>query len=176
VLTEIALGRATDHLFHALPKAARRELAALPETVRRLEGDASKLRESIGALDDQLAAFERGGEALQDPSRSELAEELASARALSAERLAATVAALESIRLDLLRLQMGSARIESVTATLDAAREIGDRIGESIAAQLEVDRLLEDSRIRTGVLPSHPVPGLDDDADTPLGGVPVAIS
>jgi hypothetical protein len=35
---------------------------------------------------------------------------------------------------------------------------------------------LEDSRIRTGVLPSHPVPGLDDDADTPLGGVPVAIS
>src|SRR5205823_955036 len=37
VLTEVALGRATDHLFQALPKATRRELAALPETVRRLE-------------------------------------------------------------------------------------------------------------------------------------------
>ena len=137
VLTEIALGRATDHLFQALPKAARRELSALPETVRRLEADASKLRASIDALDDQLAAFERGGDALHDDARSALAEELAAARALSAERLTATVSALESIRLDLLRLQMGSAKVESVTATLDAARQIGDRIGESIAANIE---------------------------------------
>jgi hypothetical protein len=176
VLTEIALGRATDHLFQALPKAARRELAALPETVRRLEGDASKLRESINALDDQLAAFERGGDALRDASRSALAEELTASRTLSAERLAATVSALESIRLDLLRLQMGSAPIESVTATLEAAREIGDRIGESIAAQSEVERLLLDSRLRTGALPQHVDLALDDDADTPLGGVPIARS
>ncbi len=119
VLTEIALGRATDHLFEALPKATRRELASLPETVRRLEGDASRLRESINALDDQLAAFERGGDALNDAPRAALEEELTTARALTAERLAATVAALESIRLDLLRLQMGSAPVESVTATLD---------------------------------------------------------
>ena len=171
VLTEIALGRATDHLFHALPKAARRELAALPETVRRLEGDASKLREIINALDDQLAAFERGGDALRDVSRSALADELTAARALAAERLAATVAALEGIRLDLLRLQMGSAPIESVTATLDAARQIGERIGESIAAQIEVEKLLRDSRIRTGTLPSATLES-DDDADTPAQGVP----
>jgi serine/threonine-protein kinase len=168
VLTEIALGRATDHLFLALPKAARRELAALPETVRRLESDASKLRESINALDDQLAAFERGGDALRDEARSALADDLTASRTLSAERLAATVSALESIRLDLLRLQMGSAPIESVTATLDAAREIGDRIGESIAAQMEVDRLLMDSSTRTQAS--------DDDADTPRDGVPAAFS
>ena len=174
VLTEVALGRATDHLFRALPKASRRELAALPETVRRLEGDASKLRESITALDDQLAAFDRGGEALRDAARAALADELSAARAASVERLAATVAALESIRLDLLRLQMGSAPIESVTATLDAARQIGDRIGESIAAQIEIERLLRDSRIRTGTLPSQPEVASDDDADTPIDGVPAA--
>ena len=172
VLTEIALGRATDHLFHALPKAARRELAALPDIVRRLEGDALKLRESINALDDQLAAFERGGDALQDASRSAMADQLAAARVLAAERLAATVAALEGIRLDLLRLQMGSAPIESVTATLDAARQIGERIGESIAAQREVDRLLDNSRVRTGALASLAALTLDDDADTPVSGVP----
>ena len=171
VLTEIALGRATDHLFHALPKAARRELAALPDIVRRLEGDALKLRESINALDDQLAAFERGGDALQDASRSAMADQLAAARVLAAERLAATVAALEGIRLDLLRLQMGSAPIESVTATLDAARQIGERIGESIAAQREVDRLLDNSRVRTGALPSLAALPFDDDADTPVHGV-----
>ncbi|MEP6999012.1 MAG: protein kinase [bacterium] len=172
VLTEIALGRATDHLFNALPKASRRELAALPETVRRLEGDATKLRESIDALDDQLAAFERGNDALDDVRRTALADELRSARTLAAGRLAATVAALENIRLDLLRLQMGSAQIESVTATLDAARHIGDRIGESIAARLEVEKLLLDARTYTGALP--PAPLNDDDADTPVHGVPTA--
>ncbi|MDB4916702.1 MAG: protein kinase [Gemmatimonadetes bacterium] len=174
VLTEIALGRATDHLFHALPKTARRELSALPETVRRLEGDASKLRDAINALDDQIAAFERGGDALRGAARDALADELVAARSLAAERLAQTVAALESIRLDLLRLQMGSAPIESVTATLDAARVIGDRIGDSIAAQIEVDRLLQDSRIRTGTLPSFEADGTNDDADTPASGVPAA--
>jgi serine/threonine-protein kinase len=173
VLTEIALGRATDHLFNALPKAAKRELAALPETVRRLEGDATRLRESIDALDDQLAAFERGDAALHDESRAALADELVAARALSAERLAATVSALESIRLDLLRLQMGSAQIASVTATLDAARQIGDRIGESIAANLAVDRLLESSRTLTGAIDALESQS-DDDADTPVQGVPAA--
>ncbi|MEO7454757.1 MAG: protein kinase [Gemmatimonadaceae bacterium] len=170
VLTEIALGRATDHLFEALPKATRRELAALPDTVRRLEGDASRLRESINALDDQLAAFERGGEALEHAARSALEEELQVARTLSAERLASTVAALESIRLDLLRLQMGSAPIESVTATLDAARLIGERIGESIAAQAAVDRLLLESRTRTGAI----TPDAPADDDTPVHGVAAA--
>jgi hypothetical protein len=172
VLTEIALGRATDHLFNALPKASRKELSALPETVRRLEGDATRLRESIDALDDQLSAFERGGDALDDARRTTLADELRAARTLAAERLAATVAALESIRLDLLRLQLGSAPIESVTATLDAARHIGDRIGESIAARLEVEKLLLDARTLTGALPLSSLD--DDDADTPVHGVPTA--
>ena len=181
VLTEIALGRATDHLYLALPKAARRELSALPETVRRLEGDASRLRESINALDDQLAAFDRGGDRLDDHQRSDIETQVREARTRSTERLSATVAALESIRLDLLRLQLGRAPIASVTATLEAAREIGDRIGDSIAAQLEVEQLLLASR--TAPLPpaiwrqapaSDRDANDDDEADTPIGGVPVA--
>jgi hypothetical protein len=177
VLTEIALGRATDHLFHALPKTARRELASLPETVRRLEGDASRLRESISALDDQLVAFDRGGDSLDGDVRNDLAAQVREARTRSAERLSATVAALESIRLDLLRLQLGRAQIASVTATLEAAREIGDRIGDSIAAQLEVEQLLLASR--TGALPrtlrtDRASVDDDDDADTPVDGVPAA--
>jgi tRNA A-37 threonylcarbamoyl transferase component Bud32 len=173
---EIALGRATEHLFHALPKIARRELASLPETVRRLEGDASRLRASITALDDQLAAFDRGSESLDDDQRTDIERQVREARALSAERLSATVVALESIRLDLLRLQLGRAQIASVTATLEAAREIGDRIGDSIAAQLEVEQLLLASR--TGALPratrAEEEPRDGEDADTPIDGVPVA--
>ena len=175
LLTEVALGRATDHLFEALPKASRRELAALPETVRRLEGDAGKLRESIVKLDDQLAAFDRGGDVLRDGERTRVADELRVTRALAAERLAATVAALEAIRLDLLRLQMGSAGIESVTASIDAARRIGDQIGDALAAQAEVERLLRQVTPAHGsfVLPPA-VAHLDDasdDAHTPIDGV-----
>ncbi|MCY7380964.1 MAG: serine/threonine protein kinase [Gemmatimonadaceae bacterium] len=117
LLTEVALGRATDHLFDALPKTMRRELAVLPDTVRRLEADAGKLRQSIDVLDAQLAMFERGGDALVDEKRSGVADSLHGARSLAAERLSATVTAIENIRLDLLRLQIGSAGIESVTAS-----------------------------------------------------------
>jgi eukaryotic-like serine/threonine-protein kinase len=168
LLTEVALGRATDHLFEALPKASRRELGALPETVRRLEHDAGRLRESIIKADDQLAIFERGGAALVDAERERVAEELRASRQLASERLATTVAALESIRLDLLRLQMGSAGIESVTASLDAARRVGEQIAESIAAQAAVEQLLLDGR-----------PALDagdEDSDTPVDGVSAARS
>jgi serine/threonine-protein kinase len=181
LLTEVALGRATDHLFEALPKASRRELAALPETVRRLEGDAGKLRDSIIKLDDQLAVFERGGDSLHDAERTRVAEELRATRALASQRLAATVAALESIRLDLLRLQMGSAGIESVTASIEAARRIGDQIGDAVAAQDEVERLLRQVTPSHGSLalpPSGTAPSDDgdddDDAHTPIDGVTAA--
>jgi hypothetical protein len=166
LLTEVALGRATDHLFEALPKESRRELAALPETVRRLEADAGRLRDSIVRLDDQLAAFERGGATLAGDERARVAEELRGTRATAAQRLATTVAALESIRLDLLRLQMGAAGIESVTASLDAARSIGDRIAESLEAQAAVEALLRDP----SASPAHQ----DRRSDTPIEGVAAA--
>ncbi|MDB4888355.1 MAG: hypothetical protein JWL61_210 [Gemmatimonadetes bacterium] len=175
MLTEVALGRATDHLYQALPKAMRRELADLPETVRRLEHDATKLRTSIDALDDHLAVFERSTMRLGRAERSEgpvlpqsdFETELRESRALSAERLAATVSALETIRLDLLRLQIGSGGIESVTASLAAAQRVGEQIGLAIESQAEVERLLADP------LPRAPeVEDQDDDADTPVQGVP----
>ena len=179
LLTEVALGRATDHLFDALSKALRRELAALPQTVRRLEVDAGKLRQSIDALDGQLAMFDRGGETLVDHERDGVADALRSARSLAAERLSATVAAIENIRLDLLRLQMGSAGIESVTASLDAARLIGDRISDSVDAQEQVERLLRSPAptVRhehaADVVDEQDVDeNVDDDADTPTNGVP----
>jgi eukaryotic-like serine/threonine-protein kinase len=178
LLTEVALGRATDLLFQALPKSARRELASLPGTVHRLSEDASALRESIDTLDAQLAAFDRGDDALDDAARQLVAGELHAARDLASERLAATIAAIEGIRLDLLRLQMGSTGIESVTASLDAARQIGQRIGESLEAQREVELLLRRASVSGPLVTPAPRvesdddPDADDDADTPVGGVP----
>jgi serine/threonine-protein kinase len=171
MLTELALGRATDLLFHALPKDARRELAALPDVVRRLEADAGKLRGVMADLDGQLVVFDRVADSLSIGERTRMAEEIRATRAEAAERLAATVGALENIRLDLLRLQIGSAGLESVTASLDAARHIGERIGDSVRAQDAVESLLRD--VRT----SPPASALEhdaerDDDDTPVEGVP----
>jgi len=175
LLTEVALGRATDHLFEALPKASRRELAALPDTVRRLESDAGKLRQSMAHLDDQLAVFDHQSDALAgSDERAHLAEELRATRAVAAQRLATTVSALESIRLDLLRLQLGSAGIESVTASLDAATRVGDQIEEAIAAQDAVERILRETPARGNRALPAADPSSDDQADTPIDGTPAS--
>jgi serine/threonine-protein kinase len=173
MLTEIALGRATDLLFQALPKDSRRELAALPEVVRRLEADAGNLRGVMEDLDGQLVVFDRIADSLTSAERARMADELRATRAQAAEQLAATVAALENIRLDLLRLQMGSAGLESVTASLDAARHIGDQIGESVRAQDAVESLLRDVRTSPPAAASEPDAEREhDDDDTPVSGVP----
>src|SRR5262249_20779767 len=96
--TEVALGRALDAIFEALPRPVRRDLKEVPETARRLERDAQSLRESLDALDAATSAADRAGKAAD-------AAELAKERERVAERLASTVTALETIRLGLLRLQ-----------------------------------------------------------------------
>jgi hypothetical protein len=143
MLTEAALGRATDHLYQALPKAIRKELAALPDTVHRLERNATSLRASVDSCDEHLAAFERSGR--RDPA---VETELRDARDLAADRLAQTIAALESIRLDLLRLQMGRVGVESVTASLAAAQRVGAQIAFVVEARDEVERLLETDKVQ----------------------------
>ena len=182
MLTETALGRATDHLYDALPKAVRKELAALPDTVRSLERNATSLRASIDSCDEHLAVFERSGRRDAD-----LEAELRDARDLAADRLAQTIGALESIRLDLLRLQLGSVGIESVTASLAAAQRVGTQIAIVVEARDEVERLLQAAPVRIPRLAPHArddgearvtdaseTPGddvEDDDADTPIDGV-----
>jgi tRNA A-37 threonylcarbamoyl transferase component Bud32 len=131
--TEVALGRATDALFAALPRALRRDLKAVPPTVRRLESDASALRESLDAFDDLLS---RDG----DP-------ELRHRRDHASDRLSATVSALENIRLGLLRLQLGSAPVAQVTEALEAASAIGYEIDLALDAEDKVGDFLKSKRI-----------------------------
>jgi hypothetical protein len=56
------------------------------------------------------------------------------------ERLPATLAALESIRLDLLRLGAGASTGDELTADLEAAREVGERVNALLDAHRELDR------------------------------------
>jgi hypothetical protein len=128
--TEVALGRALDTLFESLPRATRRELKDVPATVRRLEDDARKLREAVDALDEAVASAQRAG---QQAHVAQLQQE----RELATERLANTVTALETIRLGLLRLQIGAAPVASVTEAIAAATRLGREM--EIAAEASRD-------------------------------------
>jgi eukaryotic-like serine/threonine-protein kinase len=131
--TEIAIGMAADRLFEDLPKAARRSLKDLPDTVRRLEAQADKMRRRIALLD---AGRMGGGDVL--------ARDIAEARAAAQRRLADSVTALETIRLQLLRMHAGLTTMESLTADLSAAREIADAVDRVLEGNQVVAALLSD--------------------------------
>jgi serine/threonine-protein kinase len=137
--TEVALGRALEAIYDSLPKATRKELKDVPETVRRLEREAQKLRESIDALDAAVSAGRAAG-------RDADARELERQREAAAERLATTVTALETIRLGLLRLQIGAAPVSSVTAAIESATALERELEIAAAARAEVSRTLQKPR------------------------------
>ena len=125
--TEAALGVAASELFAALPKAYREQFAELPAVVAALEARAAEARAELDLV-AMLAPSEAGG-----------AELLAGRKQAAAAHLAESVAALEGIRLDLLRLHAGAADLAPLTTLLDAARLIGEDLSRLAEAQQEVE-------------------------------------
>ncbi len=125
--TESALGAAATELFAALPKAYRDQFAELPEIVAALEARAVAARAEV----DMLAALA--------PAGSVDANVLAARRQGAATYLADSVAALEGIRLDLLRLHGGAGDLAPLTTLMDAARLLGDDVRRLADAQQEID-------------------------------------
>jgi serine/threonine-protein kinase len=125
--TEVALGVAAGELFAALPNACRARLAGLPATVAALEGRAAEARAEL----DALAALA--------PSGSRDADPLGGRRRAAAAHLAGSVAALEGIRLDLLRLHADAGDLAPLTTLVDAARLLGEDAGRLADARREVD-------------------------------------
>ena len=125
--TESALCVAASELFAALPKSYREQFAELPAIVAALEARAAGAR----AEGDVIAALA--------PSGSVDAEALTTRRHAAAAHLAESVAALEGIRLDLLRLHAGASDLAPLTTLIDAARRLGEDIGRLADAQQEIE-------------------------------------
>ena len=125
--TEAALGVAAGELFAALPKVYREQLAELPSTVAALEAQAAAARAEI----DVIAALA--------PSGSVDADVLETRRGAASAHLAESVAALETIRLDLLRLHAGASDLAPLTTLMDAARLLGEDVNRLADARREVD-------------------------------------
>jgi serine/threonine-protein kinase len=124
--TEAALGVAASELFAALPRAHRAQLAELPAMVTALEQRAAVARAELAVV------------AALAPAEGDAGALLAMRREEAAAQLSASVAALEGIRLDLLRLHAGASDLAPLTTLMDAARAMGDDIARLAEAQREV--------------------------------------
>ena len=146
--TEMALGMAVGDLFAALPKPYRDDLSDLPEVVERLETHAGAARARVDELNALLGA------AGPDKPSPETAK-LVGARDAAKRELGDSVAALEAVRLDLLRLHGGAVDLRPITTVLEAARVLGEQL----------DRLNEANRVVADSV--RPIP-LDLRAHTPV--------
>ena len=133
--TELSLGMAAEQLYESLPKASRGALGALPELLQRLQDDAQVLRARHDALNEAVAL---GGAAATDEAHAPLRDE----RDLVHGKLREAVGALETIRLNLLRLHAGSASVQSITTYLGVASELSDQVRRLIESRESVDDLL----------------------------------
>jgi serine/threonine-protein kinase len=118
-----ALPAAGERTEVALGDAAGQLFAALPKEQRERVGDVPAVVARLEA--DALALRER----MNEPG--------------VAERLATAVAALETLRIDLLRLHAGNASLDELTQDLEAARRVGEDIDAEVEGVREVAHLLE---------------------------------
>jgi hypothetical protein len=159
--TELAIGMAADRLFQALPTAQRAAFRELPDVVHRLEADAERMRAHMKQLDalidevgdtptrtgdvvDAATAAEDDADSAADTRdrHAALAVELTTTRAAAGDRLRDIVVALETIRVELLRLHAGAASTASVTMDLNAAKILSSDVARMLDGMRDVERLL----------------------------------
>jgi predicted Ser/Thr protein kinase len=129
--TEAALGLAASELFAALPETYRVELFELPAIVAALEARAAEARAEV----DVVAALARPGS--DDTAVLERRRETASAN------LAASVGALERIRLDLLKLHAGAGDLKPLTTLIEEANLVRQEVARLTEAEQEVEDAIE---------------------------------
>ncbi|MEP6992801.1 MAG: protein kinase [bacterium] len=138
--TELSLGMAAEQLYESLPKDARHAIGDLPSLLHRLQRDAQVLRSRYDDLNDALGQ--------QGPvGAEEDYESLRTERDLVHAKLGEAVGALETIRLNLLRLHAGSATVEGLTTHIGLAVEVSAEVERMIAAREEVEERLRFPRM-----------------------------
>ncbi len=131
--TELSLGMAAEQLFDALPRETPQALGDLPSVLKRLQGDAQTPRKHYDGLQD----------AINDAGDRTSLYEYAEVRATRDEiktKLGDAVGAMETIRLNLLRLHAGSGTVEGLTTHIGLALEVSGKVERLIAAKADVER------------------------------------
>ena len=141
--TELSIGMAAEQLYESLPKETQRQLRDLPDVVHRLEDDAQRTRRRLEELQDVLGdASRKAADPAIGARHDRILADLSAERELVQKRLADAVAALETIRMNLLRLHAGTGSVHSLTTDLGLAREVAKNIGLLLEGQREVEEEL----------------------------------
>ncbi len=111
----------------ALPSADRTEVVLGRSVAELYEALPPEERRQFSEVPQVIRRLERDAESLRR-------------RGDQGERLASAVAALENLRLGMLRLRAGTGTVSDLTADLSRARELGDRID----AELEVKEIVRE--------------------------------
>ena len=144
--TELALGLAAEQLYEQLPRETRNRLREIPGAIRRLEQDAQRMRARIEDLNDVIGVD--GPVDVVAPTddlgdrRAAVIADLHAERDAALRRLGDVVAALETIRLNLLKLHAGAASVQTLTTDLGLAREVSAEIDRLLAGQREAEDAL----------------------------------
>jgi serine/threonine-protein kinase len=142
--TELAIAMTAEGLYDALPKELRQSLGDVPEVLRGLEMHARTARARREQLDAAIAEAQ-GGSGRAADRQDALVNDLRAARAAAEARLGDVVTALETVRLDLLRLGAGAGSVDGITSDLAAARELGENADRLLAGVREVEAVLADT-------------------------------
>ena len=137
--TELSLGMAAEQLFESLPRETRQSLGDVPELVRRLQGDAQLMRRRYDELQGALAETGDG--------TAEAHADVRAARDAVQAKLSDAVTALETIRLNLLRLHAGQSTVEGLTTHLGMAEQVSAEVQRLIAAHQEIADSLRAPRL-----------------------------
>jgi serine/threonine-protein kinase len=142
--TELAIAMTAEGLYDALPKELRKSLGDVPEVLRSLETHARTARARMQQLDAAIGEAQSGsGRAVAH--QDALVRDLRAARTAAESRLGDVVMALESLRLDLLRLSAGAGSVDGITSDLAAAKELGENADRLLAGVREVEAVLADT-------------------------------
>jgi len=134
--TELSLGMAAEQLFEQLSSEQRQQLGDLAGLLRRLQEDAQSLRKRY---DDLQQALSDAGSAAATPAYADVRVVRDSIHA----KLGDAIAAMETIRLNLLRLHAGSVTVASLTTHLGLAAEVSEEVERLIRGHDEVQRMLK---------------------------------
>jgi serine/threonine-protein kinase len=129
--TEAALGIAASELFAALPETYRVELFELPAIISSLEARAAEARADMDVV-ASLARTDSDDNAVLERRRN-----------AASSNLAASVGALERIRLDLLKLHGGASDLKPLTTLIEEAHVLSDDARRLAEAEQEVEDAIE---------------------------------
>jgi len=132
--TELSLSVAAEQLYDALPRATRKQLGDLPALLRQLQHSAQALRARHDAFSDALQQGETGGTGTSESARESVRAE----RDAVLAHLRDAVGALETIRLNLLRLHAGQTTVESITTHIGVANALSADVRRLIEAREDV--------------------------------------